>query len=84
MVGSQSSILDFATDEEPQYQGQSSAPSSKPSNHVRRDPITRNEDVMIYIDLDNMDGFFNENSTSQHQDFRVLKTFIKYVAQKQE
>ncbi|KAF9349932.1 hypothetical protein BGX26_011839 [Mortierella sp. AD094] len=51
----------------------------KPVTHVKRDPATGVEDVMVYIDVSNMDSFFDEGVAGNRDDIIKLKTLIKFV-----
>ncbi|KAG0035316.1 hypothetical protein BGZ81_009812 [Podila clonocystis] len=52
------------------------------ATHVRRDPATGIEDVMVYISLSNMDDFSYEGIAENKRDAPHLKTLIKYVLAK--
>ncbi|KAG9065461.1 hypothetical protein KI688_002788 [Linnemannia hyalina] len=51
----------------------------KPVTHVRKDPTTRAKDVMVYINCENMDSFFDESIKAYRKDMIKLKKLIKYV-----
>lgn len=51
-----------------------------PVTHIRKDPVTGIEDVLVYINLSNMDDFFYEGITENKQDILYLKRMIKHVA----
>ncbi|KAF9574725.1 hypothetical protein EC968_005730 [Mortierella alpina] len=51
----------------------------RPVTHVRRDPTTGVEDVMVYIDISNMDSFFDERVAAYAEDMVKLKRLIKFV-----
>ncbi|KAG9071278.1 hypothetical protein KI688_008824 [Linnemannia hyalina] len=52
-----------------------------PTSHIKRDPVTRAEDVMVYINLLNMDDFFFEGIPEHKDDMVQLKKIIRYVCQ---
>ncbi|KAF9536613.1 hypothetical protein EC957_010310 [Mortierella hygrophila] len=52
-----------------------------PASYIRRDPVTRVEDVMVYINLSNMDDFFFEGISEHKDDMVQLKKIIRYVCQ---
>ncbi|KAG0071534.1 hypothetical protein BGZ90_012222 [Linnemannia elongata] len=47
--------------------------------HVRKDLKTGIEDVMVYINCQNMDSFFDESIEAHKDDMSNLKKLIKYV-----
>lgn len=49
------------------------------ATHVKRDPATGIEDVMVYIDQSNMDDFFYEGIGVHIQDILYLKKLIRHV-----
>ncbi|KAG9067627.1 hypothetical protein KI688_012412 [Linnemannia hyalina] len=51
----------------------------KPVTHVRKDPTTRANDVMVYINCENIDSFFDESIKAYRNDMIKLKKLIKYV-----
>ncbi|KAF9287534.1 hypothetical protein BGZ68_001690 [Mortierella alpina] len=51
----------------------------RPVTHVRRDPTTGVEDVMVYIDISNMDSFFDERVAGNAEDMAKLKRLIRFV-----
>ncbi|KAG9070410.1 hypothetical protein KI688_009747 [Linnemannia hyalina] len=51
----------------------------KPVTQVRKDPTTRAIDVMVYINNENMDSFFEESIKAYRRDMIKLKKLIKYV-----
>ncbi|KAF9274677.1 hypothetical protein BGZ68_000438 [Mortierella alpina] len=51
----------------------------RPVTHVRRDTTTGVEDVMVYIDISNMDSFFDERVAGNAEDMVKLKRLIKFV-----
>ncbi|KAG0268150.1 hypothetical protein BGZ95_002588 [Linnemannia exigua] len=53
-----------------------------PATHVRTDPATGVEDVMVYINLSNMDDFFFEGIAEHRGDMVNLKKVIRFVCQK--
>ncbi|KAF9959339.1 hypothetical protein BGZ70_008872 [Mortierella alpina] len=53
-----------------------------PATHVRTDPVTGVEDVMVYINLSNMDDFFFEGIAEHRDDMVKLKKIIRFVCQK--
>ncbi|CAO3570977.1 unnamed protein product [Mortierella alpina] len=53
-----------------------------PATHVRKDPVTGAEDVMVYINLSNMDDFFFEGIAEHKGDMVKLKKIIKFICQK--
>ena len=50
--------------------------------HIRRDPATGIEDIMVYINMSNMDDFFYEGIAENKQDILCLKRLIKHVTSK--
>ncbi|KAG0212245.1 hypothetical protein BGX28_006598 [Mortierella sp. GBA30] len=48
--------------------------------HIRRDPATGIEDVMVYINLSNLDDFFFEGISEGLDDMVKLKTLIKFIS----
>ncbi|KAF9396246.1 hypothetical protein BGZ94_006505, partial [Podila epigama] len=50
-----------------------------PATHIRRDPATGVEDVMVYINLSNMDDFFFEGISEYKDDMVKLKRLIRFV-----
>lgn len=52
----------------------------KPVTHVKKDPTTGVEDVMVYINLSNMDSFFDEGIAEDRDDMIRLKKLIKFVS----
>jgi hypothetical protein len=50
-----------------------------PPTHVRTNPVTGVEDVMVYINLYNMDDFFFEGISEHKDDMVKLKSLIKFV-----
>ncbi|KAG9063736.1 hypothetical protein KI688_003848 [Linnemannia hyalina] len=52
------------------------------ATHVKRDPATGTEDVMVHIDLSNIDDFFYEGIEEKKEDILYLKKLIKYVLAK--
>ncbi|KAI8595212.1 hypothetical protein EDD21DRAFT_448798 [Dissophora ornata] len=48
----------------------------KPVTHVKKDLTTGVEDVMVYIDLSNMDSFFDEGVAGDRDDMIRLKKLI--------
>ncbi|KAF9082457.1 hypothetical protein BGX29_003872, partial [Mortierella sp. GBA35] len=53
-----------------------------PATHVRTNPATGIEDVMVYINLSNMDDFFFEGIEEHKGDMVKLKNVIRFVCQK--
>ncbi|KAG0371436.1 hypothetical protein BGX24_001675 [Mortierella sp. AD032] len=53
-----------------------------PATHIRTDPATGVEDVMVYINLSNMDDFFFEGIEEHRGDVVKLKNIIRFVCQK--
>ncbi|KAK3842808.1 MAG: hypothetical protein J3R72DRAFT_508522 [Linnemannia gamsii] len=53
-----------------------------PATHVRTNPVTGVEDVMVYINLSNMDDFFFEGIAEHRGDLVNLKKIIRFVCQK--
>ncbi|KAF9116504.1 hypothetical protein BGW39_002721 [Mortierella sp. 14UC] len=51
-----------------------------PPTRVRKDPVTGVEDVMVYIDLSNMDSFFDESIAANKDDMAKLKRLIEFVS----
>ncbi|KAF9284434.1 hypothetical protein BGZ74_001737, partial [Mortierella antarctica] len=51
-----------------------------PITHVKKDPTTGIEDVMVYIDISNMDSFFDENIEAYKDEVVRLKRLISYVS----
>ncbi|KAF9922107.1 hypothetical protein BGZ67_010719 [Mortierella alpina] len=51
----------------------------RPVTHVRRDPTTGFEDVMVYIDISNMDSYFDERVAGNAEDMAKLTRLIKFV-----
>ncbi|KAG9072974.1 hypothetical protein KI688_000755 [Linnemannia hyalina] len=51
-----------------------------PFTHVRKDPKTGAEDVMVYTNCGNMDSFFDEAIEAHRFDMIKLKNLIKYVS----
>ncbi|KAK3836311.1 MAG: hypothetical protein J3R72DRAFT_493791 [Linnemannia gamsii] len=54
----------------------------RPATYVRIDPSTGTEDVMVYIGLSNMDGFFYEGIGENKRDVPYVKKLIRYVLAK--
>ncbi|KAG9067634.1 hypothetical protein KI688_012419 [Linnemannia hyalina] len=52
-----------------------------PTSHIKKDSVTRAEDVMVYITLLNMDDFFFEGIPEHKDDMVQLKKIIRYVCQ---
>ncbi|KAF8924087.1 hypothetical protein BGZ47_004212 [Haplosporangium gracile] len=50
-----------------------------PATHVRKNPTTGAEDVMVYINLSNMDDFFFEGISEHMDDMVKLKSLIRFV-----
>ncbi|KAG0374361.1 hypothetical protein BGX24_010494 [Mortierella sp. AD032] len=50
-----------------------SVKGQKPVTHVKKDHTTGVEDVMVYINLSNMDSFFNEGIAEDRDDIITLK-----------
>ena len=50
-----------------------------PRTHVRTNPVTGVEDVMVYINLSNMDDFFFEGISEHKDDMVKLKSLIRFV-----
>ncbi|KAG0203112.1 hypothetical protein BGX28_004507 [Mortierella sp. GBA30] len=48
--------------------------------HIRKDPATGIEDVMVYINLSNLDDFFFEGISEGLDDMVKLKTLIKFIS----
>ncbi|KAI8597591.1 hypothetical protein EDD21DRAFT_418573 [Dissophora ornata] len=48
--------------------------------HIRRDPATGIEDVMVYINLSNMDDFFFEGISEGLDDIVKLKKLIRFIS----
>ncbi|KAF8928674.1 hypothetical protein BGZ47_001484 [Haplosporangium gracile] len=57
-----------------------SVKGQKPITHVKKDPTTGVEDVMVYIDLSNMDSFFDEGVAGDRDDMIRLKWLIRFVS----
>ncbi|KAG9068930.1 hypothetical protein KI688_011226 [Linnemannia hyalina] len=53
-----------------------------PATHVKTNPATGDEDVMVYINLLNMDDFFFEGISEHKDDMVWLKKLIRFVCQK--
>ncbi|KAF9118178.1 hypothetical protein BGW39_001417 [Mortierella sp. 14UC] len=53
-----------------------------PATHVLTDPVTGNQDVMVYINLSNMDDFFFEGISEHKDDMVRLKKVIGLVCKK--
>lgn len=51
-----------------------------PPTHIKRNPATGVEDVMVYINLSNMDNFFFEGISEYKDDMVKLKRLIRFVA----
>ncbi|KAF9338980.1 hypothetical protein BGX26_009514, partial [Mortierella sp. AD094] len=51
-----------------------------PVTHIKRDPATGVEDVMVYINLSNLDDFFFEGISEGSGDMVKLKTLIKFIS----
>ncbi|KAF9367953.1 hypothetical protein CPB97_005116 [Podila verticillata] len=51
-----------------------------PPTHIKRNPTTGVEDVMVYINLSNMDNFFFEGISEYKDDMVKLKRLIRFVA----
>lgn len=51
-----------------------------PITCIKKDPETGVEDVMVYIDLSNMDSFFDESIEIYKDEMVVLKRMINYVS----
>lgn len=51
----------------------------QPVTHFRKDLKTGVEDVMVYINCQNMDSFFDESIEAHKVDMSNLKKLIKYV-----
>ncbi|KAF9085004.1 hypothetical protein BGX27_003644 [Mortierella sp. AM989] len=54
----------------------------RPSNSINVDPTTGAEDVMVYIDIDNIGDFFYEEIHDHVEDIHKLKELIEYVVSK--
>ncbi|KAG0087831.1 hypothetical protein BGZ93_009825 [Podila epicladia] len=50
-----------------------------PATHIRRDPTTGVEDVMVYINVSNMDDFFFEGISEYKENMVKLKRLIRFV-----
>src|SRR5687767_14122359 len=59
---------------------------SRASQRSRRYPPSEvvGNDVLVYIDIFNMNTFFDENITDGAEDMRVLKKMIAYLVNSQE
>ncbi|KAF8936645.1 hypothetical protein EDD21DRAFT_413488 [Dissophora ornata] len=53
---------------------------SRPVTHIRKDPATGAEDVMVYINISNMDTFFDEGVAEHRDEMVILKRLIKLVS----
>ncbi|KAG0277655.1 hypothetical protein BGZ96_002781 [Linnemannia gamsii] len=53
-----------------------------PATHVLTDPVTGNQDVMVYINLSNMDDIFFEGISEHKDDMVRLKKVIGLVCKK--
>ncbi|KAK3807533.1 MAG: hypothetical protein JOS17DRAFT_797103 [Linnemannia elongata] len=53
-----------------------------PATHVLTDPVTGNQDVMVYINLSNMDDFFFEGISEHKDDMVRLKKVIGLICKK--
>ncbi|KAF8927043.1 hypothetical protein BGZ58_010673 [Dissophora ornata] len=54
--------------------------SGNPVTHIKRDPATGIEDVMVYINLSNLDDFFFEGISESMDDMVKLKKLIKFIS----
>ncbi|KAF9139415.1 hypothetical protein BGX30_007983 [Mortierella sp. GBA39] len=52
------------------------------TTHVKKDPTTSAEDVMVHIDLSNIDDFFYEGIAEMKEDVLYLKRLITYMLAK--
>ncbi|KAF8923111.1 hypothetical protein BGZ58_003343, partial [Dissophora ornata] len=53
--------------------------NGNPVTHIKRDPTTGIEDVMVNINVSNMDDFFFEGISEGSCDMVKLKTLIKFI-----
>ncbi|KAG0195900.1 hypothetical protein BGX28_000398 [Mortierella sp. GBA30] len=53
-----------------------------PATHVLTNPVTGDQDVMVYINISNMDDFFFEGISEHKDDMVRLKKIIRLVCQK--
>ncbi|KAF9148998.1 hypothetical protein BG015_009231 [Linnemannia schmuckeri] len=51
------------------------------ATHVLTNPVTGDQDVMVYINFSNMDDFFFEGISGHKDDMARLKNVIKLVCQ---
>ncbi|KAG9072221.1 hypothetical protein KI688_006445 [Linnemannia hyalina] len=52
-----------------------------PATHVLTNPVTGDQDVMVYINLSNMDDFFFEGISEYRDEMVQLKKVIRFVCQ---